>query len=67
MKMLWARIDFTAFENLLVGHLTNGSSSVARGGGGAIAYPHWHVDQNVERENYYVFDTFETVLCTGLD
>ena len=44
-------------------------SSVARGGGGvggAIA-PHWHVDQNAEWEKHYVFSTFETVLCTGVD
>ena len=46
-------------------------SSVARGGrgGGAIAPPppHWHVDQNAEWEKHYVFGTFETVLCTGVD
>ena len=42
------------------------ASSVARGGGGAIA-PHWHVDQNAEWEKHYVFSTFETVLCTEVD
>ena len=43
-----------------------GPSSVARGGGGAIA-PHWHVDQNAEWEKHYIFSTFETVLCTGVN
>ena len=27
MKMLWARLDFTAFKNLLAGYLTNQSIS----------------------------------------
>ena len=43
-------------------------SSVARGGGGGgLQPPHWHVDQNAEWEKHYVFSTFETVLCTGVD
>ena len=44
-------------------------SSVARGGGGGLQPPlsHWHVDQNAEWAKHYVFSTFETVLCTGVD
>ena len=47
------------------------ASSVA-GGGGARGYnlappPHWHVDQNAEWEKHYIFNTFEIVLCTGVD
>ena len=60
--------------NLRKEHVVNitGDSSVARGGGGAIGMstkmpPHWHVDQNAEWEKHYVFSTFETVLCTGVD
>ena len=29
--------------------------------------PHWHVDENAEWEKHYVFSTFKTVLCTGVD
>ena len=42
------------------------SRGPTRRGGGAIA-PHWHVEQNAEKEKYYVFSTFETVLCCGMD
>ena len=43
------------------------NSSVARGGGGVIALPHWHVDQNAEWEKHYFFSTFVTVKCTRMD
>ena len=41
------------------------SSSVARGA--TAPTPHWHVDQNANGKKHYVFSTFETVLCTGVD
>ena len=47
--------------------ITLSNSSVARGGAGGAIAPHWHVDQNAEWEKHYVFSTFETVLCTGVD
>ena len=47
--------------------ITLSNSSVARGGGGSYSLPHWHVDQSAEWEKHYVFSTFETVLCIGVD
>ena len=55
-------------ERFCLGLWHGGSGDISSvGGGGGYSPPHWPVNQNAEEEKYYIFSSFETVFCDGID